>query len=283
MFDGPAAYPVTDRSTIEPRLDRRGRTYYSLAPQPIGQMTTLNDETIIVTGASKGLGRSMALALSERGANVVLTARSEDELETVADEAAGETLVVPADVRAADDVDRVVEATLERFGRVDTLINNAGVSGLSFGEERRSLVETDEEEWDTIMDVNVKGVYLFTRRVLEAMLEADQDSGNVVNVSSGLGRYAIPDAAAYITSKWGLEGFTQAVALEVEDEGINVNAIDPGGRVNTRIWEHLPDDERGEILQPDVMDDAAALLAAQGPDGVTGESMTAEEWEDRLA
>ncbi|ELZ09082.1 short-chain dehydrogenase/reductase SDR [Natrinema thermotolerans DSM 11552] len=246
-------------------------------------MTTLNDETIIVTGASKGLGRSMALALSERGANVVLTARSEDELETVADEAAGETLVVPADVRAADDVDRVVEAALERFGRVDTLINNAGVSGLSFGEERRSLVETDEEEWDTIMDVNVKGVYLFTRRVLEAMLEADQDSGNVVNVSSGLGRYAIPDAAAYITSKWGLEGFTQAVALEVEDEGINVNAIDPGGRVNTRIWEHLPDDERGEILQPDVMDDAAALLAAQGPDGVTGESMTAEEWEDRLA
>ncbi|MFA9503420.1 SDR family NAD(P)-dependent oxidoreductase [Natrinema sp. H-ect1] len=246
-------------------------------------MTTLNDETIIVTGASKGLGRSMALALSERGANVVLTARSEDELETVADEAAGETLVAPADVREADDVDRVVDATLERFGHVDTLINNAGVSGLSFGEERRSLVETDEEEWDTIMDVNVKGVYLFTRRVLEAMLEADQGSGNVVNVSSGLGRYAIPDAAAYITSKWGLEGFTQAVALEVEDEGINVNAIDPGGRVNTRIWEHLPDDERGEILQPDVMDDAAALLAAQGPDGVTGESMTAEEWEDRLA
>ncbi|OAQ52481.1 short-chain dehydrogenase/reductase SDR [Natrinema mahii] len=246
-------------------------------------MTTLNDETIIVTGASKGLGRSMALALSDRGANVVLTARSEADLEAVADEAADKTLVVPADVREADDVDRVVETTLERFGRVDTLINNAGVSGLSFGEERRSLVETDEEEWDTIMDVNVKGVYLFTKRVLEAMLEADQNSGNVVNVSSGLGRYAIPDAAAYITSKWGLEGFTQAVALEVEDEGINVNAIDPGGRVNTRIWEHLPDDEREEILQPDVMDDAAALLAAQGPAGVTGESMTAEEWEDRLA
>ncbi len=246
-------------------------------------MTTLSDETIIVTGASKGLGRSMALALSERGANVVLTARSEDELEAVADEAAGETLVVPADVREADDVDRVVGATLERFGRVDTLINNAGVSGLSFGEERRSLVETDEEEWDTIVDVNVKGVYLFTKRVLEAMLDGDQEAGNVVNVSSGLGRYAIPDAAAYITSKWGLEGFTRAVALEVEDDGINVNAVDPGGRVNTRIWEHLPDDERAEILQPDVMDDAAALLAAQGPDGVTGESMTAEEWEDRLA
>jgi len=114
------------------------------------------------------------------------------------------------------------------------------------------------------------------------MLERGQKSGQIINVSSGLGRYAISDAAAYITSKWGLEGFTQGVALEVEDDGINVNAIDPGGRVNTRIWEHLPDDERQEILQPDVMDDAAALLAAQGPDGVTGESMTAAEWEDRL-
>ncbi|MFC6766983.1 SDR family NAD(P)-dependent oxidoreductase [Natrinema soli] len=245
-------------------------------------MTTLTDETIIVTGASKGLGHSMALHLSELGANVVLVARSEDDLEAVADAADGETLIATADVRDADAVDRVVESTLERFGGIETLINNAGLSGLSFGEDRRSLVETSEDEWDRIMDVNVKGVYLFTKRVLEAMLESGQESGNVCNVSSGLGRYAIPDAAAYITSKWGLEGFTRGVALEVEDDGINVNAIDPGGRVNTRIWEHLPDDERQEILQPDVMDDAAALLAAQGPDGVTGESMTAAEWEDRL-
>ncbi len=245
-------------------------------------MTDLDGETIIVTGASNGLGRSMALHLSTLGANVVLTARSEDDLEAVADEADGETLVVPTDVRDAEAVDAVVEATLERFGAIDTLINNAGVSGLSFGDERRLLVETDEEEWDRIMDVNVKGVYLFTKRVLEAMLEGDQQSGNILNVSSGLGRHAVPGAAAYITSKWGLEGFTRAVALEAEDEGINVNAIDPGGRVNTRIWGHLPEDERQEILQPDVMDDAAALLAAQGADGVTGESMTAGEWEDRL-
>ncbi|SEP87644.1 SDR family NAD(P)-dependent oxidoreductase [Natrinema salaciae] len=245
-------------------------------------MTDLDDETIIVTGASKGLGRSMALHLSERGAAVVLVARSEDELQTVADEAAGETLVAPADVRDSDAVDEVVQSTVDRFGGVDTLINNAGVPGRHFGDERGSLVNTDEDEWKRVMDVNVNGVYLFTKRVLEAMLEADQPSGNVLNVSSGLGRYAVPNAAPYITSKWGLEGFTRAIALEVEDDGINVNAIDPGGRVNTEIWAHLPDDEREEILQPDVMDDAAALLAAQGPDGVTGESMTTEEWEERL-
>ncbi|PCR89915.1 SDR family NAD(P)-dependent oxidoreductase [Natrinema ejinorense] len=242
-------------------------------------MTNVDGETIIVTGASKGLGRSMALHLSGLGANVVLVARSEDELETVADEADGETLVAPADVRDSDAVDEVVRSTVDRFGGIDTLINNAGVPGQHFGDERGSLLNVDEDEWTRIMDINVNGVYRFTKRVLEAMLEADQPSGNVLNVSSGLGRYAVPNAAPYITSKWGLEGFTRAIALEVEDDGINVNAIDPGGRVNTQIWEHLPEDERTEILQPDVMDDAAALLAAQGPDGVTGESKTTEEWE----
>ncbi|WP_222918863.1 SDR family oxidoreductase [Natrinema sp. SYSU A 869] len=245
-------------------------------------MTNLRDKTIIVTGASKGLGRSMALHLSELGANVVLVARSEDDLAAVADEADGEALVAPADVRDADAVDDVVRSAIDRFGTVDALINNAGVPGRHFGDDRGALVNTDEDEWDRVMEINVKGVYLFTKRVLEAMLEADGVSGNVLNVSSGLGSYAVSNAAPYVTSKWGLEGFTQAIALEVEDEGINVNAIDPGGRVNTQIWAHLPDDEREEILQPDVMDDAAALLAAQGPDGVTGESMTAAEWEDRL-
>ncbi|WP_254523790.1 SDR family NAD(P)-dependent oxidoreductase [Natrinema caseinilyticum] len=245
-------------------------------------MTNLDEETIIVTGASRGLGRSMALSLSSLGANVVLVARNREDLESAANEADGETLVAPADVRDADAVDRVVSSTIERFGAVDTLINNAGLSGLSFGDERQSLVDTSEDEWDRIMDVNVRGVALFTKRVLEEMLDRDRPSGNVVNVSSGLGRNAIPGAAAYITSKWGLEGFTRAVALEVESDGINVNAIDPGGRVNTRIWEHLPDDEREQILQADVMDEAAAALAAQGPNGVTGDSMTAEEWEQRL-
>ncbi|RZH69475.1 SDR family NAD(P)-dependent oxidoreductase [Natrinema altunense] len=246
-------------------------------------MPTLHDETIIVTGASKGLGRSMALHLSERGANVVLVARSEDDLAAVADAADGETLVAPADVRDPDAIDDVVRSTVERFGTPDTLFNNAGVPGRHFGDDRGALVNTDDAEWTRIIEINLTGVALFTKRVLETMLEADETSGNVVNVSSGLGKAAVPNAVPYVSSKWGLEGFTRAVALEVDADGINVNAIDPGGRVNTQIWEHLPDAERQEILQPDVMDDAAALLAAQGPDGVTGESMTADEWEDRLA
>ena len=110
----------------------------------------------------------------------------------------------------------------------------------------------------------------------------EQGHGNVINISSGLGRRAIAGAGPYVSSKWGLEGLTRTTALEADDRGVNANALDPGGRVDTDIWAHLPDEEREQILDPDVMDDAAVLLAVQGPDGVTGESMDAEGWEERL-
>ena len=243
-------------------------------------MTTLDGERIIVTGASRGLGRSMAERFSEEGARVVLTARDEEQLEAVAADLPGETLVAPADVRDADEVKQVVERTKESFGGIDTLVNNAGVSILGMQDGRKELTEVTEDEWDTVLEVNLKGVFLFTREVLPHMYE--QNAGNVVNVSSGLGRHAIGGAGAYVSSKWGLEGLTRVTALEAEDRGINANAIDPGGRVDTDIWAHLPDEEREQILDPDVMDDAAVMLAAQGTDGISGESMTAEEWERRL-
>lgn len=243
-------------------------------------MATLDGERIIVTGASRGLGQSMAERFSEEGARVVLTARDEERLEAVADELPGESLVVPANVRDADAVDRVVERTVEEFGGIDTLVNNAGVSLLGMQDDRKELTDVTEDEWDTVLEVNLKGVFLFTRAALPHMYE--QASGNVVNVSSGLGRHAIGGAGAYVSSKWGLEGLTRVTALEAEDRGVTANAIDPGGRVDTDIWAHLPDEEREQILDPDVMDDAAVLLAAQDSDGVTGESMTADEWEQRL-
>ena len=243
-------------------------------------MTTLDGERIVVTGASRGLGRSMAERFSEEGARVVLTARDEDRLEAVAGDLPGESLVAPADVRDADAVRRVLERTVDEFGGVDTLVNNAGVSLLGMQDDRTELTDVTADEWDTVLEVNLKGVFLFTRETLPHMYE--QGSGNVVNVSSGLGRNAAAGAGAYVSSKWGLEGLTRVTALEAADRGVNANAIDPGGRVDTDIWAHLPDEERERILDPDVMDDAAVLLAAQGPDGETGESMTAEEWERRL-
>ncbi|NUC73512.1 SDR family oxidoreductase [Haloterrigena sp. SYSU A558-1] len=243
-------------------------------------MPALADDVIVVTGASRGLGRAMVERFSDEGARVVLTARDEERMDEIATDLPGESLVVPADVRDADAVERAVARTIEEFDRVDTLVNNAGVSLLGMYDGRNRLEEISEEDWDTVLEVNLKGVFLFTRAVLPHMYE--RESGNIVNVSSGLGRHSIAGAGPYVSSKWGLEGLTRTTALEAEDRGVNANAVDPGGRVDTAIWDHLPDDEREEILDPDVMNDAAVLLAAQGPDGVSGESMPAEEWEQRL-
>ncbi|MFA9425970.1 SDR family NAD(P)-dependent oxidoreductase [Natronorubrum sp. A-ect3] len=242
-------------------------------------MTALEDDVIVVTGASRGLGRAMAERFAEEGARVVLTARDGEQLDAVAADLPGDSLVVPADVRDSDDVARVIDRTLERFGRLDTLVNNAGVS-LLHKSDHDELSDITEDEWDRVLEVNLKGVFLFTRAAVPHLYE--QGHGTIINISSGLGRRAIPGAAAYVSSKWGLEGLTRATALESEPYGVTVNGLDPGGRVNTDIWAHLPAAEREEILQPDVMNDAAVLLAAQGPDGVTGESMAAEEWEQRL-
>jgi 3-oxoacyl-[acyl-carrier protein] reductase len=242
---------------------------------------TLDEEVIIVTGASRGLGRSMCERFATEGARVVLTARDAGELEAVATDLPTESLVVPADARDADDVARVVEETVDTFGRVDTLVNNAGVSLLGMQDDRKFIQDVTEAEYDTVLEVNLKGVFLFTREVVPHMY--DQGHGNVINISSGLGRNAIAGAGCYVASKWGLEGFTRVTALEGDGRGVNANALDPGGRVNTDIWGHLPSEERQQILQPDVMDDAAVLLAAQGPDGVSGESMTAEGWEQHFA
>ncbi len=242
-------------------------------------MTALEDDVIVVTGASRGLGRAMAKRFAEEGARVVLTARDGEQLDAVAADLSGESLVVPADVRDSDDVERVIDRTLERFGRLDTLVNNAGVS-LLHKADHDELSDITEDEWDRLLEVNLKGVFLFTRAAVPHLYE--QGHGAIINISSGLGRRAIPGAAAYVSSKWGLEGLTRATALESEPYGVTVNGLDPGGRVNTDIWAHLSAAEREEILQPDVMNDAAVLLAAKGPDGVTGESMAAEEWEQRL-
>jgi 3-oxoacyl-[acyl-carrier protein] reductase len=243
-------------------------------------MSRLTDDVILVTGASRGLGRSMSVRFAEAGANVVLVARDESALDAVAEETATESLVAPGDVTDLDAMEEVVAAAHDRFGGVDTLVNNAGIGLLSMEDGGAPLADVDADRWRQIIDVNLTGVFNCSKAALPGMVE--QGHGNVINISSGLGRRAAPGYSPYIASKFGLEGLTKTTAMDYEDDGINVNALDPGGRVNTAFWDHLPEDERQSILQPDVMDEAAVRLAAQGPEGVTGESLPADEWEERL-
>ncbi|QHS16984.1 SDR family oxidoreductase [haloarchaeon 3A1-DGR] len=257
-----------DRRDDGDRRDRDGR---------------LHGETVILTGASRGLGASMATRFVREGANVALSARGEPDLRAVAEsvaDAPGDTIVVPADVTDEAAVAALVEATVDAFGEVTGLVNNAGIGTLSLHDERRTVLETEPADWRRILEVNLTGAFLCVSHAVPELLDAG--AGNVINVSSGLGRRAAPGWGPYVASKWGLEGFSRTLSDEIADAGVNVNCLDPGGRVGTRFWDHLPEEERDDVLEPDVMDEAATRLLAQGPDGVTRESHPAAEWERRL-
>lgn len=246
----------------------------------------LSGTVAVVTGASRGIGRSIVERYAEEGANVVATARSADQLETLVETHPEAVVAEPADIRRASEVEAVIDTAIERFGGVDVLVNNAAVGLLSLQSELKPVHRIEPEEWATVLETNLTGTFLCMRYALPSMIE--RDSGNVVNVSSAYGTHGEPGWGPYVSSKHGLEGLTETVALEHEDDGINANAITPAGSTNTGFWDtdekraHLPPAERDEVQEADVMDEAAVLLAAQGPDGVSGESMSAPEWESRL-
>jgi len=179
-------------------------------------------QVVIVTGASRGIGRAVVGDLLSRGARVAACARGGEGLEGLRSAAAGERLVcVAGDVSQQADVDRLVAACLERFGRVDGLVNNAGLYPVT------RLMDLEEEEWDRVQGTNLKGPYLATRAVAREMIARGVE-GRIVNVSSTASRVARPGVAHYASSKAGLNMLTRVLAVELAPHGIRVNAVLPG-------------------------------------------------------
>jgi len=177
---------------------------------------------VVVTGASRGLGRELALGFARAGADLVLTARQQPLLEQVASEVRAlgrEALVVPADLATREGADALIAATLAA-GPVDVLVNNAGYS------EPLPFVDAGDDVWERVMAINVMGVVRLTRGLGAAMLARGQ--GNVIMVGSVLGRTAIPGASPYITSKGAIEQLTRALGVEWARKGVRVNALAPG-------------------------------------------------------
>jgi NAD(P)-dependent dehydrogenase (short-subunit alcohol dehydrogenase family) len=183
----------------------------------------LQDRTAVITGASKGLGRAMALALAAEGARVSLVSRDREKLTAVADEvtaAGGRATVFAADVTNEDDVRRVESEILAVYGQVNILINNAGVN------VRKPVVDFTLEEWRKVMDTNVTAAFLMCRSFVPAM--TGQGYGRILNMTSIMSHVSLPGRIAYSTSKTALLGMTRTLALELAPEAITVNGISPG-------------------------------------------------------
>ena len=191
----------------------------------------LTGKTAVVTGAGRGIGREIALALASAGADVVLAARSVDALESVAEEVAdrgGSALVVPTDVTRPVDIDRLVGATANRFGGADIVVNNSGIAGST-----ARTWETDIDVWEQTIAVNLTGPWLMCRGFIPQMIE--RGGGSIVNIGSITGKRPFLGRSPYAATKAGLIGLTRTVAEEAGPHGIRVNLISPGAVEGPRI------------------------------------------------
>jgi NAD(P)-dependent dehydrogenase (short-subunit alcohol dehydrogenase family) len=185
----------------------------------------MKDKVALITGASSGIGRATAEAFAAKGAKVVLAARREGELASLATEIGdqgGVASFVITDVSVAKDVERMVAHTIETFGRLDYAVNNAGIEG-----QLASVVDLPEEEWDRVLDINLKGTFLSLKYEARAML-AGGHGGAIVNVGSVNSFLGFATGSAYVTSKHGLIGLTTSVSAELAPQGIRVNLVCPG-------------------------------------------------------
>lgn len=186
----------------------------------------LKDKVVIVTGGGQGIGRAYCHALASEGAKVVVADIQEAAAKKVAaeiKEKGGEALAVTVDVTSADQTRAMAETTLKHYGAIDVLVNNAGLYTTI---KKKPFTEISEEEWDRVMAVNVKGLFLCVQAVYPAMKK--QGRGKIINISSGTVLGGTPYFLHYVTSKAGVIGFTRALARELGADNINVNAITPG-------------------------------------------------------
>lgn len=206
-------------------------------------MSRFEGKSAIVTGASRGIGREIALQLAKEGARVAVNySGSKDKADEVVElitAAGGEAFAIQADISNVDSVKNMVDQTLEAFGSIDMLVNNAGIT------KDNLLMRMKEDEWDDVINTNLKGVFLCTKGVTRQMMR--QRAGKIVNVASIVGVSGNPGQANYVAAKAGVIGFTKTAAKELAARHINVNAVAPGF-ITTDMTDALSEDVKNQML-----------------------------------
>jgi 3-oxoacyl-[acyl-carrier protein] reductase len=241
----------------------------------------LSGKVAIVTGSARGIGRAIALKLAEVGADIVVNdiAAAAESLESTANEIRAlnrKALAVTADVSSTSDVNRMVDTAVNTFGHIDIMVNNAGVT------RDQLLMRMTDEEWDTVMNIDLKSAFLCTRAVLRHMLK--QRSGRIISIASVVGIIGNASQTNYAAAKAGVIGFTRSVAKEVGSRGITANAIAPGF-IETKMTEQLDEKRKQAFLQrvplgvagtPRDVAEAVAFLASEEAKYITGQVLNVD-------
>lgn len=225
---------------------------------------TLSGQAALITGGSRGIGLAIARRLAQMGARIAIGGRDSGALAAAATQlrkVGAQVFDTVADVSVPEQVEAMIRAVHERLGDLDILVNNAGVGVF------RALHELPVEDWDRVMDTNLKGVYLCSRAVAPQMIR--QRSGHIINISSLAGKNVAAGGGVYFASKWGLQGLTYCMAEDLRGYGIRVSAICPGS-VHTEFSPHAGKDAQ-KMLQPEDVAHAVAMLVTQAPQSFISE------------
>ena len=233
----------------------------------------LEGKVAMVTGASQGLGRALALAYAREGAMLIINSRNYESIRDVVEEIHSlgvEVLGIGADVTSSSDVGDLIDVAVEHYDRIDVLVNNAGLLG-----PRVAIEEYPEDEWRRVLDANLTGPFLVSKAAIPYMREG----ASIVNVTSGVSIEGRSQWGAYSVSKFGMEGLTQILAAELKDRGIRVNSVDPGGMRTGMRAVAYPDEDPTTRITPEENTAVFLYLASNESRDITGERFKAQEFQ----